>query len=256
MTRVKRAIKGNKDQRGTKFFVTLVTLFALIAFVRTLFLNIASADGLIACADENEVRASVGIHHCSTDADLVQSFEQVLNQAGWKPEELERVACVVGPGGFTSLRVACAFANALSHFQRVPLAGVQLSEVYGSRSSLARPLPGPPGHPSPVAGEGTGTGVGAWWLHSTKRDLLFLRGYGRYAEMVAEPKLVMLDELDLSLHAEDKWMGELIPEHEAQVKRRGLVPAELQPLEQALPAFLNSLTYAQKPIEPWYGRGW
>lgn len=201
--------------------------------MRTLFLNIASQDGLIAVVADDKVASEVCLHHRSTDADLAEAF-RVLTADEWPVESLERVACVVGPGGFTSLRVACAFSNALSHFQKIPLAGIHLSDLYAAQVS------------SPDA----------WWVHSTKRDLLFLRGFGAYAETVPEPILMRLEEVNQYVRAEDRWTGELIMEHRAQVDTRGLIQAEIKPLGDVLPAFLDSLAYQHQALEPWYGRGW
>lgn len=204
--------------------------------MRTLFLNIASQDGLLAVAVDDLIGSIVQLHPRMTDANLVQALAS-LTADEWPVESLERIACVTGPGGFTSLRVACAFANALSHFQKIPLAGIHLSDLYAARAC----------HPESAEG---------WWLHSTKRELVFLRGFGRHADACPEPTLVKLEEMDRYIQRGERWMGELIPEHRTLLESRGVTEAELLPLETVLPALLDSVTYEHQSIEPWYGRGW
>lgn len=61
----------------------------------------------------------------------------VLEEAGAKAVELDAIAVVVGPGGFTGLRAALALAEGLALSARVPLLGVTTGEA------LAAALPGP-----------------------------------------------------------------------------------------------------------------
>ena len=51
-------------------------------------------------------------------------------------------------------------------------------------------------------------------------------------------------------------MGELIPEHESAIEKKGAMRAGLKPLDEVLPSFVDSLTYEKKTLEPWYGRSW
>ncbi len=61
----------------------------------------------------------------------------VLEAAGVRAGELDAIAAVVGPGGFTGLRAALALAEGLALSARVPLLGVTTGEA------LAAALPGP-----------------------------------------------------------------------------------------------------------------
>ena len=101
--------------------------------VHTFFLDLASHSGSLICVDDDRVVASVTIDHRVDDAALVPHAEGVLSAAKWNYTDLTQIACVVGPGGFTSLRVAVALSNTLSHELKIPLCGVHLSELYAAR---------------------------------------------------------------------------------------------------------------------------
>jgi tRNA threonylcarbamoyladenosine biosynthesis protein TsaB len=61
----------------------------------------------------------------------------VLSEAGIRAVDLDAVAAVVGPGGFTGIRAALALAEGLALAAGVPLIGVTTGEA------LAAALPGP-----------------------------------------------------------------------------------------------------------------
>lgn len=173
------------------------------------------------------------IHPRSTERLLDETFGKALEDAMWQSGDIERIACVTGPGGFMSIRSGAAFANALQFALDIPAAGVHLSDLAMYQSS----------------------DEDVWWLHSTKKDLLFVRGFGRYADMQSEPEVKTLEEVKLLLHAEDGFIGELIDEHQAMLTSMGLVRSHEKPIQEILPAFLTSLTYAKQTLLPWYGRG-
>jgi len=209
-----------------------------------LFLDIASHKGLLACVTENAVVSSLEVGHKISDADLIPAVENLLKDAKWSYQDLTHIACVTGPGGFTSLRVAVTYVNVLADQLSIPLTGVHLSEVYSARNLFSQ-------HPITQPPEGVERGAwgeGIYWLHSTKKQELFVRG-GEWKE----PTLVTLDQLTSSLPTSAQWMGELLPEHQAQINRE---ESQLKNLTDILPEFVSQLSYDKKPLEPWYGRGW
>ncbi len=139
-----------------------------------------------------------------------------------------------------SLRVATACANALSWSLKVPLAGIHLSDLWYARSQS-----------SPLKAHRL------IWLHSTKKDSLFIRGFGDLAKKWPEPTLISIEELRAELIAESSplpFVGELIPEHKALFSL--LTPYNhVLPLLEALPRTLADLQYEQASLQPWYGRG-
>lgn len=202
--------------------------------MNTLFLNLASHESMIACCDDKSIAVSESVHTRISDKELIPLVESVLEKAGWGYQDLDRIACVVGPGGFTSLRVAVTCANVLSDQLGVPSAGIHLSEIYKAR-----------------VGDREIGNLGNWyWLHSTKKDQLFIQG-GEYEE----PTLISVDQLS-TLHSTLStlhWCGELIPEHRSIINQE---PIELVPVTDVLPEFLSLLSYETQTLTPWYGRGW
>ncbi len=217
--------------------------------MQTLFLDLASHAGLLACVTNERVAASSLIDHRIDDAALVPQVEDLLLKTGWSYPDLTHIACVVGPGGFTSLRVAVALSNALSHALKIPSAGIHLSDVYCARTP-------PPPSPLPHASLRSARERGSIWLHSTKKHELFIRGFGALAKEFSEPECVKVEDLQKKLTAGMQWIGELIPEHQKIIDDLGLQPALLRPVEEILPEFLGQQSYAKQILVPWYGRGW
>ncbi|MBM3230838.1 tRNA (adenosine(37)-N6)-threonylcarbamoyltransferase complex dimerization subunit type 1 TsaB [Candidatus Peregrinibacteria bacterium] len=200
-----------------------------------LFLDLASHNGLIACVTGNKTVASHPVDHRVGDHELLPRIESMLKEAGWSYPDLTHVACVTGPGGFTSLRVAVTCANVLADQLGIPSAGVHLSDVYGARL----------GHEKRDMRH-------EYWFHSTKKEQLFIRG-GEWAE----PSLVMVEDLLKTLPKKITWCGELIDEHRQAITGVAeMMEALLRPYSEVLPAFLSGAVFAKKQLEPWYGRGW
>ncbi|WP_159712486.1 tRNA (adenosine(37)-N6)-threonylcarbamoyltransferase complex dimerization subunit type 1 TsaB [Geminicoccus flavidas] len=64
------------------------------------------------------------------EADLLPAQVQAcLHQADWHADELDLIACGVGPGGFTAIRVGVALARALALATGVPVMAVSTFEA-------------------------------------------------------------------------------------------------------------------------------
>lgn len=209
--------------------------------MHTLFLNLASHDGAVAVVSEDRVLAFALANHRLNDSELLPLIEGVLKQSGKAYPDLTGIACIIGPGGFMSIRSAVACANALSFALKIPVAGVHASDLYRARiAGVTEPQ---------LKGN-------VWWVHSTKKEQLFVRGFGAAEKAVPESTLKTTEEASALFSEKDLWMGELIPEQRAVFAPKNLQEAELQSLESVLPAFLAAQKYEQKLLEPWYGRGW
>ncbi len=71
--------------------------------------------------------AAVAVEAVSGDRDrddLLPAMDRVCRTAGVRPAEVRVVAVSLGPGGFTSLRAACAAAKALAVMQGAGVVGV------------------------------------------------------------------------------------------------------------------------------------
>lgn len=196
-------------------------------FVNIFFLDIASKDGTLACVMSQKVVAMRTIDTKISDAQLVPLIQEVWKEAGWEPGDLTHVACVLGPGGFMSLRVGTATANALAWGLKIPSCGVHQWDLWNARSKDAS----------------------AVWIHSTKKQEVFVRLPGAEESIHAS-----LDDALNMLPSGSSWMGELLPEHVDALKAQGHERAKAQSLQDVLPSFLEAQAYAEQTLMPWYGR--
>lgn len=210
-----------------------------------LYLDVASHAGTLACVTKEKTVAIETIDHRIDDAELVKRIESIIGKAGWQYKDLTHIACATGPGGFTSLRVGVAAANALSWSLKIPSAEVRLWEVYEKREKRKDER------------EKLKTESGNIWLHSTKKTHVFMK-----SGKDIEPICMTLEELEKRLVVSGKrlvksWIGELIQEHQEFVAKLGLTPAPVADLSAVLPSLLSNLPYSPNTtLLPWYGRGW
>ncbi len=200
--------------------------------MKCLFLDLASHHGLIAYIQEDKALSSVPCDHRIGDHELIPMVESVLSDAGTTYQDLSQIACIVGPGGFTSLRVGVAYANVMADQLNIPVAGIHLSDLYRARTDTDEFL----------------------WLHSTKKQELIARTFG--SDRWTEPTHLTLEEFAKQVPTHLSWAGELIEEHQKVIDEKGLSPANLKEIGDVLPNFLKTLSYKKELLLPWYGRGW
>jgi tRNA threonylcarbamoyl adenosine modification protein YeaZ len=223
--------------------------------MKAFFLDLASNNddvaqkACIACVTEEKTVAFQVIDHRMSDDLLLPAIESLLQEAGWTYPDLTQIACIVGPGGFTSLRMAVTLANILADQLQIPVEGIHLSDLYKARvetcdSHVSMRIP-------------------FVWFHSTKKTDLFTRTFGIDDSPWTEPTLVPIDDVVVRAahvgvwHAKPlPWCGELIPEHQQALVSQNLQPASLASISDTLPSFLASQTYGTALLQPWYGRGW
>jgi tRNA threonylcarbamoyl adenosine modification protein YeaZ len=218
--------------------------------MKAIFLNFASnnsspdAEAFFACVSEDKTAVYAPIDHRLGDAQLLPALEKVLKKAGWEYQDLTHIAAIIGPGGFTSLRMAVSLANVLADQLGIPVAGIHLSDLYAARLRI-----------SVIGHRSSGSLI---WMHSTKKTELFIRSFGIADSPWEEPTLLPIEKLkaESSKLEAHQWAGELIPEHRTIIDSFSLPPASLAPISDILPQFLTSQTYEKKLLQPWYGRGW
>lgn len=171
------------------------------------------------------------------DDQLLPTLESALKQANWTDRDLTHIACITGPGGFTSLRVAVTLANTYGDQLQIPMIGINLSDLYKERLAVSDQRL-------------------AIWLHSTKKTHVFVRGFGDHAFLWPEPVLISIEDLATQLPENAAIIGEILPEHREAISAKNPTYPEIMPIVEVLPAFLSSQTYTQTPLVPWYGRGW
>ncbi len=201
--------------------------------MNTLFLDFSSHHKSLALVAGKKVELKTIENHIDEAAlpKLIESFG-----------EFDRILATTGPGGFMSLRVGLSWANTLAWAKKIPLAGLHLSGLWAARATH-EPLT---------------TDHSFLWIHSTKKEFLFIRGFGDFSKQWPEPTLIALKDLQTALSANRyslpaPFIGELIPE---QAKVLSLKPMEkLRPLEDVLPDLCANATYGSESLLPWYGRG-
>lgn len=217
--------------------------------MRTLFLDLASNSALpdegacIACVTENETAAIEFVDHRIGDDGILPLIQKVMEKAGWTNKDLTNIACVNGPGGFTSLRMAVALANTFADQLKLPMAAVHLSELWYRRAGGSRLEAATKSHEPPASS--------VIWSHSTKKTQLFIRG-GQWNEAT----LISLEDLVAQLPEGARVTGEILPEHREAIAVKNPEFIESEKIADVLPAFLSSLEYGERSIAPWYGRGW
>lgn len=218
--------------------------------MQILFLDIASHQGTLACVTDEKTVSIQTVDHRIGDAELLPVFEKVLKDAGWSENDITHVACVTGPGGFTSLRVGVAFANALAHALGIPSTSIHLSDLYAARVANAQ-LKVASGIETGNSSLATGNYV---WLHSTKTTAMFIRGFGSFAKTWPEATLISIEDLKAKLPEKTVWTGEAIETHRALLEEKKSESAPLKNLNDVLPEFLEKLPYEKALLQPWYGR--
>lgn len=196
----------------------------------TLFLDFASNQKAALLLRGSAVTSEICVDNKEEEEQILPKIEQMLSDAGSSFRALSRIVAVTGPGGFMSQRVGLAIANALSWSLHIPIAGLHLSDVWHARCS--------------------GDAV---WLHATKKDLLFIRGFGSYATVWPDAVTIKLEEAVSALEAGTPFIGEVLPEQQAVV--RCVQAKGLRPIADVLPGLVNGVTYKDPPLLPWYGRG-
>ncbi len=206
--------------------------------MKAFFLDLASHEKLFALVTGDRTVGSAKVNDSTDEAALLPTIESLLKKAGWQFEDLTHIATVTGPGGFMSLRVGISLANTLSWSLHIPIAGVHLSDLWFSRACR-----------SPLVA------CSFVWLHSTKKNLLFIRGFGELSKQWPEPTLIAIEDLQAKSYKLKaiSYIGELIDEHQKVLNQ--LKPLEpILPVEEVLPKLLTGCTWKKEIVTPWYGR--
>jgi tRNA threonylcarbamoyladenosine biosynthesis protein TsaB len=104
----------------------------------TLAIECATKTIGLALLDEEDVRAELFIrserHHSEV---LLTALEQLFHMTGKAPEEVELLACTVGPGSFTGLRIGVSTVKGLALAMSVPVVGVSTLEALAVNAVLS-----------------------------------------------------------------------------------------------------------------------
>ena len=92
-------------------------------------------------AGENGVLVAVrSVHDGYKHAEnLLRLVEEVMQEAGWKNDELSAIAVSAGPGSYTGLRIGVSTAKGLCYALDIPL--IAVSTLYSLASGYRRQFP-------------------------------------------------------------------------------------------------------------------
>lgn len=83
----------------------------------------------VALAEDDAVLESHSVPGRGHASRVLTDIESLLDQAGWKPRDLDLVACGCGPGSFTGVRIGVAAVQAIAFGADAPALGVSTLQV-------------------------------------------------------------------------------------------------------------------------------
>lgn len=96
-----------------------------VSDLRTLLIETSGNTGYVGLAVGNQLvqqaTLATGRQHIR---DLMPQCQQLCQQQGWKPVDLQAIVVSIGPGSYTGLRVGIMTAKTLAYALNIPLIGV------------------------------------------------------------------------------------------------------------------------------------
>jgi tRNA threonylcarbamoyladenosine biosynthesis protein TsaB len=106
-----------------------------LSMMRILALETSGTSGSVAALMAENVLCQLELDPALRSArSLAPALHQVLNEAGWRPRDVQLVAIVVGPGSFTGLRVGVTTAKAFAYAVGAEILGVDTLEVLAEQA--------------------------------------------------------------------------------------------------------------------------
>lgn len=205
--------------------------------MRTLFFDVASHQKTIALVDDVKAHTQVLADH-TDEAALLPAIEKLLKDNGQTFETLDRLATITGPGGFMSLRTGIALMNALQWQLKIPMAGIHLSDLWAARAGSGERV----------------AGSNFLWIHSTKKEMFFISGFGTFKKLWSEAELITLADLQKKINISTSFVGEMLSEQKEKLPFLTEI-SDIRSIAEVLPAVIEAATFEKRPLLPWYGRG-
>jgi tRNA threonylcarbamoyladenosine biosynthesis protein TsaB len=106
--------------------------------VKILALETSERLGTIAAADGDKLLVELELHPSQRAAQsLVPGLKALLEQAGWKPADVELVAVSSGPGSFTGLRIGITAAKTFAYVVGAEVVAVDTLEAIAAGTPLS-----------------------------------------------------------------------------------------------------------------------
>lgn len=98
--------------------------------IYNLVLNTSTLPNGVALGKNDKVLVSVNDRNQkSTSVNLFKMVEFVLSNSGIKPKDIGLLTLTVGPGSFTGIRVAIAFAKGFCYAHKIPISAISTIEA-------------------------------------------------------------------------------------------------------------------------------
>jgi tRNA threonylcarbamoyl adenosine modification protein YeaZ len=183
--------------------------------MNTLFINTSTVQTSIALYEGNEVFAQKQWPAEQNESEALKpAVDELLNEQGLSPDDIDQLLVCVGPGGFTSARVGVSAVNAWAFAQNIPVAEVSAFDLFPSDESIL----------FVVANKAES------WMMTPNSDAVWVN--------VEELKLP--ESFSFSGILNDEWREFLESSGGSFVDAEETVPS------------LEGLTFSKKIVEPWY----
>lgn len=105
--------------------------------MKSFYINTATRQSGIAIYDGNKVLAKDSWLAEQNESEKLQpAVEKLLKENNLTPDDIDRLICCIGPGGFTSTRVGVSAVNAWAFAKNIPVAEVTVFDLYPGEKSI------------------------------------------------------------------------------------------------------------------------
>ena len=169
---------------------------------------------------------------------LMTALDGLLDEAGVVPGDLDGVACGVGPGSFTGVRIGLAHARGISLALAVPVAGVSTLAALAAGAAHDAGTAGAPGAPGVIA------------VVDARRSEVFVLADGiesciRPDELAFVHRTLLVGDGAVRYRGLLEGAGGTIPADESELhlpraRFHALLARSFRPADEALPVYLRA----------------
>ena len=111
-----------------------------MSVIRIIHIETATTTCSVAAGENGVLVAVRSVHDGYKHAEnVLRLVEEVMQEAGWKNDELSAIAVSAGPGSYTGLRIGVSTAKGLCYALDIPL--IAVSTLYSLASGFRRKFP-------------------------------------------------------------------------------------------------------------------
>ena len=99
--------------------------------MKTLCMDTAHKDLIISLLEEDRVAAFYQENAWKRQSEqILPVIDELMNKAGWNPQELQQIVITKGPGSYTGVRIAMTIAKILATRLHIPLYTLSTLQLY------------------------------------------------------------------------------------------------------------------------------